>query len=318
VSVFHSVYRFIYSAIPDDVEVIDMDLVGNSKSGRIKGFSLAFFNYLYNALRLLCTRNKKIFIREYNNYALSLIIFCSKVRKCVYYLNINHNVASLQQYMDLSDKLSRYTIIPVMFEYSDKLNEPPAWFFPVFKSLEKKCVKKKNNKIRVGVIGAYRKEKKIESILSLLYEVYGGNCSKFDFILGSDVDCRFGDIGNAFSFIDTSLYSDYSRLMCELDVAIISYGENYFFRTSGVLSDVVRMGVVPIVPNYPVFRNQVEWPTRVGYCYDDYQHVIRILDGLSLSSIENLMGVNFPAYYEGRSIARLKLSLNDFFEKDVF
>ncbi len=311
-SSFHSTYRFIYPLVPKDVEIIDLDLIGNSNAKSILAYFLAFLNYVYIILRLLTSKNKKFLFREYNNYALPILNTLVRLRKIKIWLIVNHNFYDQVSYEMNLIKYRDLRIEFLVFEYS-KPGCDPVLFFPMNK-LEFKTLAFSSEYIVVSIIGSYRKEKNIESTLDFIEQNYNVLSKKYIFFLGCDLDIRTGSQRNIIKYINTNNHSEFQKLINLTNIALFNYSSSYEFRTSGVLFDVISKGVFPIVKSNIILSNQVSWPSKVGFTFETFDDLLHTMNMIDKAMLMELHHRNIVSYIEKRNINILENQLINIFK----
>ena len=71
---YHSFYDFLYKVLPSEMDILFMDLPGNSRYQGFFGYFLSFINHLYIFIRIATSKNKILFLREYNNYGFLFLL----------------------------------------------------------------------------------------------------------------------------------------------------------------------------------------------------------------------------------------------------
>lgn len=314
---FHSTYDFLWEVLPEECQILSLELTGNSdKKFKMIFPILTIIDYFFLSIKILTSKNKIIFVREYNNFFYFGFILLALITSKKIFLNVNHNFKTEADFIKKKKTLSKFNIYLVLCEYA-ALNESPQLYFPtkriqvskIQNTYQKKVEDKKV--LTIGIIGAYRKEKNIETILKYLssYKSDGASVLKnCNIILGSTYDCRSEEQKELIEFIDTSKNDIYLDLLDLVDVAVLNYDKAYAFRSSGVLHDIVSRRTYCIVPNYPILVSQVVWPVEVGVSFDSLdelpdlvEYAIQVLG----ASDKNI----YEAFETGRSQEHLKAKI---------
>jgi hypothetical protein len=319
---FHATYDFLWAALPKKFEIIGLELTGNSNWNNVFAkYFLTFLDYFLVAWRLASTKNNFIFVREYNNFSYLFFELFARLFKKRIYLNVNHNFKSEEAFNKKRAYLKPKSIFLVAPEYKGQ-SDSPKFFFPncnvspisIQKSVNEKKLK---SRYKVGIIGAYRKEKNIEKLLDQICNFLQNEpdiLNKFEFVLGSDLDCRSETNSKFIEFCDTESFDGYQHLLRGLDVAILNYDSSYRFRSSGVLYDLINNGIYCIVPNYLILSNQVHWPTKVGSCYSESIEIpCQLKEVLEYFQDPHYLE-NQIKYFAGRSLSVLKKNLEKYDE----
>lgn len=311
---FHATYDFLWSVVPKDCQIVSMELVGNCKyKNPLLIYCLIFVDYFLLSLKIFTSRHQAVFVREYNNFFYCAFIALAKISKKRLYLNVNHNFKSETAFLEKRKQLKLHNIHLVVCEYNSDTQDMEL-FFPIQSQVDlqakiKNKRKKKQQKIILGVVGAYRKEKNFEEIIKYITNHYDRGSLGFEncrFVLGSDFDCRTENQKLLFEFVDTSQHLSYVQLLDSLDIAVINYDSSYRFRSSGVLSDIVSRGVFCLVPNLPILVSQITWPGKAGNYFDCLSQIPElILDSLSyVRSSQRIK--DYESFCEGRTDNRLR------------
>lgn len=156
----------------------------------------------------------------------------------------------------------------------------------------------------VGVVGVYRPEKGMESLLAALEGP--AREGRFDLLVGSPnyaaLQARLAAFSAPVRAVDTTRGEDYEQALQSCDVVAINYNrEDYYFRGSGVITNAVECGACMVCPDFPVFRRQVLEPAPVGELFPGAEDIAPAVR----RALERLPGLraNIPAYLEHRSAA---------------
>ena len=225
---FHSTYDFLWEVLPEECQILSLELTGNSdKKFKIILPILTLIDYFFLSIKVVTSKNKLIFVREYNNYFYYGFIILALITSKKIFLNVNHNFKSEADFIKKKKTLSKFNIHLVLCEYA-ALNESPQLYFPTKRiqvSKTQNTYQKKiadNEGLTIGIIGAYRKEKNIETILKYLSTYKSDAASVLrncNIILGSTYDCRSEDQKELIEFIDTSKNDIYLDL---LDLVVLA------------------------------------------------------------------------------------------------
>lgn len=314
---FHSTYDFLWEVLPEECQILSLELTGNShEKFKIIFPILTILDYLFLSIKVITSKNKIIFVREYNNFFYFGFIVLALITSKKIFLNVNHNFKTEADFVKKKEALKKFNIYLVLCEYA-AFDESPQLYFPTKRIQVSKIQNTCRNKVEdqkgftIGVIGAYRKEKNIETILKYLssYKSEGASVLKnCNIVLGSTYDCRSENQKGLIEFIDTTKNDIYLDLLDLVDVAILNYDKSYVFRSSGVLHDIISRRTYCIVPNYPILVSQVVWPAEVGASFDSLdelpdlvEHAIQVL-GVGDKNI-------YESFEAGRSQEHLKTKI---------
>lgn len=310
---FHSTYDFLYLTLPLDIDILDLNLVGNAKP-LLQRFLLPI-GYLFMMLRLITSNSDKFFVREYNAFAIPIFRLAILIRKGIkIYVNVNHNFVDRTKYNAFLKSKLNINIVPVIFEFAEK--DKPDIFFPILDSVKTPYKKIRPSKLKFGIVGKFREEKCIDVLLKQLVSAI--KCGYIDsnnveFILGTDCDCLESEQKKYIKFANTNKSSDYEELINYLDVAIFNYGDAYSFRTSGVVHDLIQRRKICIVPDHELLRHQVQWPVQVGYAYKDFEQLLTFIKDLASGNGFERLHDNYDLYLSRRSLDELKTRFLHYF-----
>ncbi|MDB2334730.1 hypothetical protein N9V54_02915 [Planktomarina temperata] len=227
-------------------------------------------------------RAKKHNIIIYREFWIPHLIFLSilNTQNKIVYFNINHELNSLQYrkirkfIVHLFMKKCQYLLLLEGKEHlvSAPLNQHlkvlPFSVVPISKKIT-------TYPITIGVAGAIRSEKGIESTLD---EVKKINLTSFQTQVKFQVGSPNIDIAllqkkfPTFNYIDTSSDHSYHAFLKNCDVIIFNFEHfDYNLRHSGVLIDAISHQCVPIVPKLPLMTSLVTCPTPIGVVREDGQ-----------------------------------------------
>ena len=168
---------------------------------------------------------------------------------------------------------------------------------------------------RVGVIGQFRAEKGLDSLLEHLkplsakYDIMIGVPNREDFKRNSQYAGE-----NWFELTNTAGPHAYRDALLGCDVIVLNHpASGYQFRASGLIADAAAAHVPVVVRRLPVLEAQISRPVRIGECFDD-------LSGLedALGKVDvNLRGgvYKFEEYIQARSAQELAKILDAFTRK---
>ena|GEM_PF-3238161 len=92
--------------------------------------------------------------------------------------------------------------------------------------------------------------------------------------------------------IDTASREDFGAYLASIDIILfVADPVTHYRRHSGTVMDAVSAGVIPLVPDFPVFRSQVRNPCPVGDTYASYD---------SLPATINAMVATLDAFAQNR------------------
>ena len=153
---------------------------------------------------------------------------------------------------------------------------------------------------RVGVIGHYSRYKNMDELVALLRDARRQRRLSARIVVGCDDAKALSDWREpGLETIDTKEYSDYLRALARCDVVVLNYPrEQYYFRSSGVISDAASLGVAVVCPDFPILRKQVTEPARIGAVFRTEQEILpAIAEALT---IRRNMPENFATWAQSR------------------
>lgn len=166
-----------------------------------------------------------------------------------------------------------------------------------------------NSVLRIGIVGMIRPDKPIMPIIKIL-ENYSSNIAAIDTYIGTPFWQVPDELKKrSIKIIDTTTNEQYNSFIQSLDIVINYYDkEHFYYRSSGVLNDAVSGGCFVIVPNYPLFKEQISNPVKVGETYENVEDIKNAID----KSIEYLTNnvVEFEKWREIRSNEKILKDLS--------
>jgi hypothetical protein len=163
----------------------------------------------------------------------------------------------------------------------------------------------------IGIIGAFRKEKQMEEILSDLLDLHNKK-NNFDLLFACDDQIILDSFKNCnVSLINTLSFENYNMAINSVDILVFNYSElDYKFRHSGVITDSICKGKIVIAPDFPIFKKQLSTPVRVGFNFDNLDSLEKAVD----DAIEFYYSANlqdkYIKYFEYRNLLVVSSKLN--------
>ena len=164
-----------------------------------------------------------------------------------------------------------------------------------------------NSVLKIGIVGMIRPDKPIMPIIKIL-ENYSSSIVTIETYIGTPFwqvpsELKKGSI----KLIDTTSEQQYTAFIQSLDIVINYYDkEHFYYRSSGVLNDAVWGGCFVIVPDYPVLKEQISNPVKVGETYENVEDIKNAID----KSIDYLTN-NVVEFEEWRQIRTKERILKD-------
>jgi glycosyltransferase involved in cell wall biosynthesis len=158
-------------------------------------------------------------------------------------------------------------------------------------------------KKRVGIVGVYRPEKGIGSLIPHLLALR--ERAGVEIMIGTpDVELlgrNLGALRHDIEIRDTSSGDDYAAALLSCDVVLFNYSrEDYCYRGSGVITNALECGANVVCPDYPVFRRQVLHPVRVGGLFADEAAIVET--ALAVLHERERLFANLAAYATYRDL----------------
>ena len=260
-------------------------------------------------------QNKKVLIRDFSSIPLAAVFpFLGAWKKKAWWL-VNHNLQWAQH--EYSERIAFRALgkMGVRFLFLEEVpggaltdlgldaRRYAAVPHPV---PEGSIQRSRSGGVRtVGIVGEFRPEKGIDELLevlkplSSLYRVVVALPNRADFLAQS----HFAQ-ADWFEQVDTTSATAYHQALADCDVVLLNHpAEGYTYRASGLIADAAAAHVPVIVRKLPMLRHQVEWPVRVGRCFERLEEIPQRLQDVS----EDLKagGYDFEAYRAARSGAAL-------------
>jgi hypothetical protein len=161
--------------------------------------------------------------------------------------------------------------------------------------------------LRIGIVGIIRPDKPIMPIIKIL-ENYTSDVIAIEAFIGTPFWQVPDELKqSSIKLIDTTSSEQYNSFIQSLDIVINYYDkDNFYYRSSGVLNDAVSGGCFVIVPNYPLFKEQISNPVKVGETYENVDDIKNAID----KSIQYLTN-NVVEFEKWREIRKKIIILND-------
>lgn len=148
--------------------------------------------------------------------------------------------------------------------------------FPRLKSGERLA---ENTAIKIGIVGMIRADKPIGKILEKL-QAYLQNHAECELIIGTPFGQKPAYLNEIKAQLyDTTKEQDYLQLLQQIDILVIHYDRvRYYYRTSGVISDAASCGCYIIASDYPLIKQQINYPVTIGSTFSDFDELENLLD----------------------------------------
>lgn len=178
---------------------------------------------------------------------------------------------------------------------------------PLPEDSAERASKSSDSVLKIGIVGMIRPDKPIMPIIKIL-ENYSSKTAAIETYIGTP----FWQLPNELKKMevnlrDTTSSEQYNSFIKSLDIVINYYEKEHFYhRSSGVLNDAVNGGCFVIVPNYPLFKEQISNPVKVGETYENVEDIKNAID----SAIEYLT-FNVVEFEKWRHIRSKKKILED-------
>jgi len=263
-------------------------------------------------------RRRFILVREFSNIPMFLTgLLVLPLRKKLL-LTVNHN---LQWAVRSRLERAAFRLLDwlgfrfVFFETMDldavqvlKVNKKRHWVIPlpVTDNLETRPETENRAPHTVGIIGHYRSEKGIDSVLDVILE----SNPNYRLILGIPnmvffrKNSRYGKNVSGFELRDTSSPDVYRATLKACDIIVLCYTpEGYMYRPSGIVADAASCGTAVLSPCYPVLKHQVSYPAAIGSVYSKKEEIPQCIQQM-LDHIEEFKNA-FAPYAYARNAAAL-------------
>jgi len=169
---------------------------------------------------------------------------------------------------------------------------------------------------KIGLVGKIRKGKQFDKTFNLLLEIQ----KSLDFVLviGTDDFSYFNEIDTTeIKLVDTSTRDNYFAALALCDIIVLNYEKSkYFYRCSGVAADAISVGTCVVCPDFPLMRNQINYPTKVGVLYDselELEQAIR----KAMEMVSNPIDASFKEHYMERSIEKVAASFAEVIQSQI-
>lgn len=236
----------------------------------------AYNQHLLLLLPLLTLTGKKTFIMLHGNQQFALT---SKLKYWgLLYLKLYLKLFKRFQVilLELNDQ-----ILPsqVQLPTDSKIVIPHPLRNDVFPRLKPGERLTENTPIKIGIVGMIRADKPIGQLLEKLQE-YLQRHDECELIIGTP----FGQKPTYLNEIKAQLYDttkeeDYLKLLQQIDILVIHYDrDRYYYRTSGVISDAASCGCYIIASDYPLIKQQIDYPVSIGSTFTDFNELEHLIE----------------------------------------
>jgi len=115
---------------------------------------------------------------------------------------------------------------------------------------------------------------------------------------------------------DTAGDAGFHAFLARCAVVVLNYDpRTYAWRPSGLLADCAAAGTPVVIPDLPVQREQLTWPTPVGEVFQDLDDLPRaVFQALETGAAG---GYDFDAYRRARGVATTAAVLDEIWSADV-
>ncbi|AWK06810.1 hypothetical protein HYN56_22285 [Flavobacterium crocinum] len=254
-------------------------------------------------------------------YSILLYLVCAIKRKPTFFI-----VHGFQQTYKLSTSRTlgfklllffekRFKFYPIHLEKTDHDYDDCLKFYksgiymltPLPEDSNERLAKPADSVLKIGIVGMIRPDKPIMPIIKIL-ENYSSNDAEVETHIGTPFWQLPDELKKmAINLTDTTSSEQYNSFIKSLDIVINYYEKEHFYhRSSGVLNDAVNGGCFVIVPNYPLFKEQISNPVKVGETYENIEDIKRAID----KAIEYLSN-NVVEFEKWRQIRTKEIILKD-------
>lgn len=266
---------------------------------------LATIKIIIDINSCLKNKNNNIVLREFWNIPFIFLYPFFFFYRSRIFLNINHNFSK-----NKSIKLSMLILIYlrykfIFFDGSAAIAKLPIKlsnniFTPLFPCKPKYDFNK--NSIAenlIGFVGDFRREKSLNNETVQVINSLLNNGLKV--VIGY----RYTRPTNLVSHKNLLLVSTLDHVSYHLFLKSISIlivigdMDKYYFRHSGTIMDAISFGVIPVVPNYPVFTSQVSLPNIVGQTYNSLFEIKDII--YKINESKKIFHISRVSYLNTRS-----------------
>jgi hypothetical protein len=164
----------------------------------------------------------------------------------------------------------------------------------------------------IGVIGHYGRQKNIDQLLAILLDARDEGKLYSRIILGCDDDRVLSEwSGRRITTINTKCYMDYLGALAQCDVVVLNYArDQYYYRSSGVISDAAGLGVAVACPDFPILRKQVTEPVSVGAVFRSQEEISSAVD--KSIALRRRAPQNFAIWSQARHPKEFSRRLDEF------
>ena len=235
----------------------------------------AYNQHLLLLLPLLVLTRKRIFIMLHGNqqFAIHSKIKYWGLLYLKLYLNIFNNLKVLFLEID-DDSLESKFQLPK----KSKIVIPHPLRSDVTPRLQPKARLNETDKITIGIVGIIREDKPINQLIEQTQQYIKSN-PQLELIIGTPIGQKPKYLDkSSINIVDTTKEEDYLKTLQTIDILLIHYDKKrYYYRTSGVISDAASCGCYIVASDYPVIKNQINYPVNIGSTFNSFAELPKIL-----------------------------------------
>jgi hypothetical protein len=130
------------------------------------------------------------------------------------------------------------------------------------------------DKIKIGIVGVIRADKPIAKLITKLQK-YLENHSEVELIIGTPLKQKNEYLKQlGVTIYDTTQEKDYFKTLQQIDILIANYDrDRYYYRPSGVISDAGSAGCYIIASDYPLIKQQINYPVPIGDTFTNLEEL---------------------------------------------
>ena len=134
--------------------------------------------------------------------------------------------------------------------------------------------------IKIGVVGMIRPDKPVAEIINKIQQYIESSSHQCELVIGTPLGQKPTYLDNIKATLsDTTKEEDYLKVLTQIDILVIHYDrQRYYYRTSGVISDAGSSGCYIIASDYPVIRNQVNYPVKIGSTFTNLDEIGNLIE----------------------------------------
>lgn len=203
---------------------------------------------------------------------------------------------------------------PALHAWGFDINRHAVLRFPAIESTNTARSASQSNRRFIGFVGHFRAEKGMIEALDVLFRHPPVRDRLAVGVPNPQAFLRARGAGREFiqslQLFNTASDADFRAFLAQCAVVVLNYSvRDYAWRPSGLLADCAAAGTPVVIPDLPVQREQLRWPTPIGEVFQDLD---ALPDTVSRALAKGSSGgYDFAAYRSARGIKATAMALDE-------